>query len=525
MSIFERFTNKSQDPSKQRDHQVAKLAPQLMANVKEDLLRFPSHGPAIEAFAANLKAFLKNPKKGQSDDPSGVVAASAQFFITEDRMDAYACLLPPINGGGELSLEALGEDMRYEGITSGVLEELTQEFVTKKKYLHIFPVAKGTLPVDGADGIITDCFHRQGVMEVKAEPGQTVDFAKENLMQIVRKGEIICRVKPPTPGQNGVDVTGKSLPCHQGETCTIPAGENTRISQDGLLLLADLDGVVYVERDKFCVNKQRIIPGDAELKDGPIRVEGDIYIEGDVLEGAVVEATGNVVIGGQIIDARVESKKGSVRAQKGIQGKKGTVVQAADQVQAMAIEGASVTAGGDVFAEVIANSRVTCGGTVNVLGGRGLILGGQVKARNLIQCKRIGNKSGQRTQVSVGGSPGLLNEMETAKTQMEEIKTTLEKLRKSVQGLRAAGELLSLEKRAVLTQLTEQRDLYEEKETALNGKMKQLKKALHEATSGKILCQELYPLTLIQIGVYEMECKTMENNCNIHVYAGKVVTK
>lgn len=525
MSIFDRFTNRSQDANKQLDQQVAKLMPQLLANVKEDLVRFPDHGPAIEVFAENLKVYLKNLRKVLPDSPEGGIPASAQFFITEDRMDAYACLLPPLNGGKELTVESLAEDMRYEGIASGVLEDLTQEFVSNKQYLHIFPVAKGLLPVDGTDGVITDCFQRQGVMKVRAEAGQTVDFARENLMQIVRKGEIICRSKPPAPGQNGMDVTGKILPCRQGESCQLPAGENIRISQDGLLLLADLDGVVYVDNERFCVNKQRIIPGHVELKDGPIRVEGDIYIEGDVLEGAVVEATGNVVIGGQIIDARVESKKGSIRAQKGIQGKKGTVVQAADQVQAMAIEGASVTAGGDVFAEVIANSRVTCGGTVNVLGGRGLILGGQVKAKSLIQCKRIGNKSGQRTQVSVGGSPNLLSELDSAKAEMEEIKATLEKLRKSVQGLRAAGDLLSLEKRAVLSQLTEQRDLYEEKEATLNGKIKDLKKALHEATSGKILCQELYPLTLIQIGIYEMECKTMENNCNLHVYAGKVVTK
>ena len=49
--------------------------------------------------------------------------AEARFFLAEDRMSAYACLLRPENGGEEITLEEFLGDMHYEGIHYGILRE------------------------------------------------------------------------------------------------------------------------------------------------------------------------------------------------------------------------------------------------------------------------------------------------------------------------------------------------------------------------------------------------------------------
>lgn len=534
MSIFERFVKRTAGANSEKKGDILKtnLIKQLQSSITEDKLTYPEAAEQIDAFVPLLQEAIKRHVddrlmnvNGQEAPDQEPMDAATKCYLSPDRMIVYACILPPLDSGKDMEFDAFLEDMRYEGVTHGIDKEIITTMIQRKKYLHIFPAACGTSPIDGEDGEITDLFERRQAVSLESQEGVNFDFSRNNLVQVIRKGEIICRIKLPTPGKDGRDVTGQILRCKTGNQVEIPMGENTKLSNDGQLLLAAIDGAISMEDGKFCVKQQKILIGDVDASAGKIHCLGDLYIGGNVSGGATVEASGSIVINGQVFDAHITSTSGSIWIQNGVKGEHKATLKATRQIHSLIIESTTVVADGDIYADVIVNSDITTGGSVYVIGGRGLILGGQIKAHDSVSAKKIGNLSNQINEITVGYCPGLNADIQRVMQELDAIRETIEKLRKNVTAMRAAGELLSLEKRALLAQLMEQRTLYSEKEEALNKELKTLKQKLHTSNSGKVLCDELYPITKIRIGDKAAEIRTADTNCNIHIYAGRITVK
>lgn len=527
MSIFERFVQKGADIGQagQRKMQISAFISQIQSSVQEDSGRYPEDAEQMKPLYPKLKEAMDRYRdKSRSKTETGGLApvnAAVKFFLSEDRMSAYACLLPPMDGGKDMDTDTFWEELRYEGISAGLQRELAESYIRQREYLHIFPVARGTLPRDGEDGTVTDLFQRLAPLAIETAQNRTMDFSEQNPVVIVHRGDAICNIQPPVPGENGEDVVGHILPCREGVTPEVPMGRNTTLSLDGTQLLSVADGILYEEAGQFCVRPANVLAGPVT---GPAAaVKGDLFVDGNVLAGAVIVAAGSIFIQGGIWGATVKATAGSLRAQSGIKEK--AKIEAAGQVQAPSISDSTVSAGSNVYAEVIADSNVTCGGSVYVNGGRGLILGGEIKARNRVVCTQLGNVSGHSCRIAVGYLPEVFQELGDVENQLTSVQDTLEKLRKSIGSLRMGGETLSLEKRALLSQLMEQRGLYEEQEGIFIARQKAAKEKLRTALSGKVICQELYPPATVQIGDRSKEFILPETDCVIHTYAGQVVVK
>lgn len=85
-----------------------------------------------------------------------------------------------------------------------------------------------------------------------------------------------------------------------GKPPHIPAGKNTVLSEDKTKLLADIDGEVVYEGNKFNVKNLLTINHDVDNSIGNIDFTGDILIKGDVREGYSVKAEGDVTIFGTV---------------------------------------------------------------------------------------------------------------------------------------------------------------------------------------------------------------------------------
>ena len=437
-------------------------------------------------------------------------------------MSAYACVLPPENGGEGLTLEEFLRDMHYEGIHHGILEEVQREF--ESGYLRMFPAARGSLPQAGKDGRVTELFQRRQGMCLEVQDGSQLDFGADTQMQPIRKGTAICEIQPPEAGTDGMDVTGQPLPCVQAAGVYIPQGENTAVSGDGKALTAAVDGILYIENDRFCIHEQKIIDGDLDRFQGKLRISGNLYIAGNVDGGVDVESTGDIVIMGKIGQARVTSTEGTVRVRQGIYGVDGkTWVSAGRQVQSPVMERAEISAGTSVAAETISNSTVHCGGTVYAMTGRGLIVDSLIRAGDSILCLRAGNLAGGHSRFSVGYPPHIPESWERIKTELAEVQSTLELLWSSITGLRKKGNRISDAEKTVLERLVEQRDLYTEKRDELTAELDAVNKVLDQKTRGRIQCGKLYPSLDVQVGRLSETIATAEENCNIHVTENRLL--
>lgn len=484
------------------------------AELKE---RDPQDGKTVDAFVQVLKESYRARYKRALDGEMRPMKAEAQFFLSEDRMNAYACLLPPENGGDELTLEEFLGDLHYEGIQYGILqEEIRREFALG--HLHIFPVAWGKAPLAGEDGKVTELFQRRRNMRLEVQNGSDVDFGQDVQLQPIRKGTVICLIRLPKAGTDGMDVTGQVIPCPQAVGARVPRGKNTVIGRGGQALTANVDGILYIENDQFCIHEQKIIDGDVDQFQGALQVSGNLYIGGNVDGGVEIEASGEIVINGRMGEARVVSTGGTVRVQKGIYGASGrTFLTAAGQVQSPVVEWAEIDAGTSVIAETVSNSTIRCGGTVYVMSGRGMIADSLIRAGDSILCLRVGNLAGGRSRFSVGYPTHIPETWRRIKAELAEAQATIEKLWEPITSLRRKGTRISDVEESLLAQLVEQRDLYIEKREALTAELKNVNKALDRKSKGRIRCEKLYPCLEVQIGRATEEITTVEENCNIHV--------
>lgn len=525
MSIFDRFVSKETDGQKRKSsfHGSSSTAfAELNDAGAQAKQEYPDDSKILDDFVWALKEASRERRKKALEIGTGPMKAEARFFLSNDRLAAYACLLPPLNDGEGLTLDEFLEDIYYEGIVYGVLQdEIPQEFA--RGYYHIFPVARGTPPHLGEDGRVVELFHRRSHMRLEVQNGDEVDFGQESQLQPIRKGTVICLVRPPRPGTPGRDIAGTELPCPQVVGAFLPKGKNIELSRGGQALVAGADGILYIENDLFCIHAQKIIEGDLNQFQGALLISGNLYIGGNVDGGVEVEASGDIVINGKVGQARITSTAGTIRVQQGVFGTKGeTFLRSAGQVQAPTLESAEIEAEASVIAETISNSVIHCGKTVYAMTGRGMITSSQIWTGESVLCLRIGNLTGGRSQFSVGYPPHIPEAWERIKAEVAEAQSTIERLCEPIANLKKKGSRISEVEKELVTQLSEQRDLYMKRLENLKAELKTVNQALDKRCKGHIRCEKVYPTLNVQFGRLSEEIITTEEKCNIHVEANMI---
>lgn len=518
MSIFDRQKNKTPRPTSYR-----KGSSELEEAGASAKARYPEDKAIIEDFVWNLKAVCRDRRKQALEGTMDAMDAEPRFFLSRDRLTVYACVLPPENGGGPLTLEDFLDDIHYEGIIFGILtDEIPAEF--EKGYYHIFPVARGRAPTAGEEGKITELFKRRRHMRLEVQNGSEVDFNEDVPLQPVHKGTAICLIQQPRAGMDGMDVTGTVLPAPEVAEMEVPQGNNVELGQDGQALVAGTDGILYIESERFCIHAQKIINGDLNQFQGTLRVNGNLYVGGNVDGGVHVVVSGDVVIAGRVGQAHVESTVGIVRVQNGIFGTKGrTVLKAESQVQSPVIEHAQVSAGTSVIAETILESDITCNGTVYAMTGRGMIANSTVRAGGSILCLRVGNLSGGRSYFSVGYPPNVAEIKQQLAAELTQVQSVASKLWEAMMTLKKKGSRMSDQEKDILAQLVKQRSLYMEQMESLKTNLYSVNSVLKKPSKGRIRCEELYPFLDVRIGDFSEEIITIEEKCSIHLEGSSIL--
>lgn len=527
MSLFDRFIPKGTGEQKGRtflSNPYAKLVSELDAAIKKAKEQYPGDEKTIDQFARTLKELCKT-RYGETEEEGQPVKAGVYFFLSEDRMSAFGCVLPPKDGGDGITPEEFLEDLHYEGIRYGLLEDGIRQELTGR-YPRVFPVARGRLPQAGEDGKVTELFRRRKNMHIEVQNENEVDFGQEIPLQPIRTGTPICLIRLPREGTNGTDVTGQTLPAPPVADAQIPQGENTELGKGGQALQASVDGILYIENDLFCIHEQKVIEGDLDQFQGKLQVSGNLYVDGNVDGGVDVSATGDIVITGKIGQAQVASIGGTIRVQQGVYGTEGkTTLRADRQIQSPVIERADIHAGASVIAETIVNSTIRSGGQVYVMSGRGMIVDSQIQAEESVVCLRVGNLAGGRSRFSVGYPLDVPESWKKLKDELAGVQSAIEKLWELIGGLRKKGFRITEDEKVLLEQLVEQRGLYSEKRDALTAEMKCYDKVLDKRSKGRIRCDKLYPTLDVQIGKLTEEITTAEEGCNIHIVDNKIILR
>lgn len=494
-------------------------------------IKFVPELDKMEKLLNSLEGDLKVSEKSrvnivQDENEREVEKVDSKYEITVDKegMEAYLTVYPPISGGKEINKEDILTALEEKNIKSGILFEDIDKIVDEKKYNIRILIAKGKPAVHGKDARVEYNINIVKEKKIRITEDGKVDYKDLSLINNVDEGELLATIIPATEGVNGEDIYGNVIKAKDGKKIAIPKGRNVIVSEDGLKLISAIKGEVKIIDNKINVFPVHTIEGNVDNSTGNIKFVGKVVVKGNVLTGFTIEADEDVEVYGVVEGARIISK-GNIILHRGIQGvNKGELTCEGDLI-AKFIENSKVYAKGNIQSEAIMHSIVYCGKKLEVLGKKGLIVGGEIKASDEIKAKTIGSPMATITAVEVGINPDIRKKYDELLKEKNRYNENLEKLSKAVDLLtkfNQKGELTEDKKellnRSIVLKLQTQKALED-----ITNEIEEIAAYIEDISNGKIKVENVvYPGTRITIGTNCMYIRDQIQYATFYRVSGEI---
>ena len=327
-----------------------------------------------------------------------------EVSISHNKLEAYVNVKPPQHGGIEPNIQSLRDMLASNNITYGVNVKKLLEICKSPNYDEDILVARGISPINGVDGTFEILFDiAKDSKPIEKEDG-TVDFYNLENVENVKEGQLLCNIIHPAEGKDGISVSRDIIPYIKGKPVHSLIGKNTKLSKDGTQVHATIDGQVDYKQGKINVFETLYINSDVDNSTGNIKVAGNVIINGTVLSGFIVEATGNIQISGGLSSVKLIAG-GDIILRGGIIG--GNISCEGDLTSKF-IENCNVFVKGDIKTDYVLNSNITCGKSLHAINSISKIVGGKYLVGENIHANIIGSNANVKTYLELGTDPSII---------------------------------------------------------------------------------------------------------------------
>ncbi len=456
----------------------------------------------------------KGKPSGDGWDAVSSEPAKAEVFSDKDGMTGFLYCLAPVGTGAEVTENTLLKTVLNSGIRYGIDSPALARIAQERSYYRIFVIARGTKPQKGEDGKIIDHFSREHTLHFHADEYGRIDYKDTGMYQSVKKGEVICDLVPPRKGKDGSDILGRKFPAQKGNMPSVPRGKNTSVSPDGKALISDEDGDIAFLDGVFRVEPKLIISGNVDNSTGNIHFAGDVIINGEIRYGFEVIAGGNLAVFGMVEGATLSSG-GDVILKQGMNGSRGGSLTAKGTVYSHFLEQIKVVAEGDVIADVIVNCDIRAGGSILATSGKGILVGGTVRASECVEAKRIGNRSETRTVIKLGVPIKLRDSAHEIEKELKEAQKTLDKINKNFYYLNSLPEIPEKHKDLYIA-LGEQKGFYEATVQDLKAEIEELRKRKIDYSKCHARGDIVFGVTEVILNDNRLVIREEMSKCNVY---------
>lgn len=346
------------------------------------------------------------------------------LVVSPDKMTATARFYPPSAHGARLTAEEFINDLQHEGIKYGINKEGLKKFFKRPLYCTDILVAKGQPPRHGEDARIEYYFETDLSVKPTLKEDGSVDFFHLNTVNSCKAGDVLARLYPGDVGEAGINLACEKIPPRNVKQLVLKHERNAHLSEDKMEIISDVDGhVTLVDGRVFVSNVLEV--ENVDNSTGNIDYNGNVKVNGNVCTNFSVKAQGDIEVRGVVEGAYLEAT-GNIIIARGMNGMEKGTLKAEGNVIAKYLENATVSAKGYVSTESILHSEVMAGTEVLVNGRRGFITGGKVSAMHLIQVKTLGSSMGAATVVEVGADPNMKQRLQQLLKQSEENKKAID---------------------------------------------------------------------------------------------------
>lgn len=443
------------------------------------------------------------------------IDAKPFVHVALNRMAAWILVFPPMDGGQDIRMEQLQEALRDSGVLSGINEAVLLSIVEARRYFELLPVAWGTPSRQGADGYLIETLpHTPPPIPDDQWPVDPTTYLDQRYLRQVRKGDVICEAAPPRHGEPGMDVSGMPIPARSGKPVVLSGGQNTIVTQ-GTYLVADTDGHVYYKQGLYHVQPHTVIQGDLTEDYGQNHFPGNVTILGDIPARIVLQASGSVIVHGLVEGAVIEAG-GDVVIAGGVLGDDRAMIRAKGAVRTKYLENCVIYAGGLVETEGIIGAHVYSNDRIYALHGRGTVIGGKLSATHRIDANIIGSMAERLTEITLGEMPFTKVEYQDLGEQLTQLQEELTQLLSQIEQLEQLEDI-SGEELTRLAKLRMRRTAIALRQNALKKLQASLDWQHKDLTGCTLAAQTIYPVTRVTIGGRTYNIKKQTTPCTVRL--------
>ncbi len=325
--------------------------------------------------------------------------------VTEDGLEAYVQPFPE----NPVDVRDVFRALAYYNVVSGIDSSLVTEVARLNDFEKPTLVARGRAAVAGRDASIEFLFETQASAAAPAEEaeaeadvqalidGNPFDFRLGRVLPNVQPGDVLATKLPAMAGTPGHTVFGTPVAAPHGKDLPFNPGRNTKFGTDNLSVVARVSGTPIVERDGRVSVLDTYVVKDVNLVTGNISHIGNVRVDGDVMYGFVVEATGDIdvhgnVEGGSLFAGRNLIVRGGMRAHAKGEAAGDVVVRFVDPDCYIKAKGKVVVQRNCIQSHVDSLDKVAIGGT---------LIGGHIRSAMGIEATVAGSTGAAATTVEI----------------------------------------------------------------------------------------------------------------------------
>jgi len=448
----------------------------------------------------------------------GTPVADGRYLLklSKDKMAAY--LVPAgesVAGAGGIDYSLLLEEIKRGGVEAGLLAQ--PEPVGQ----GILCVAKGIPPVHGEDARVK--LYVRPAVSGPTEIGKRgrIDFRELSNIVNVTKGLVLAEKIPHTQGTPGKNVLGQEIPAKSGKDRSLKGGKGVALSEDGLRIVAMLDGKFVMEADRPGVYDEHFVNSDVDLSVGNVVFGGRLLtVGGEVMPGFHLKCRGDIELGKGINSSSVMAG-GNLRIHGGVIGPHAVLRAKGDIYVDFMENDCDVEALGNFYlGDFAVQCRARVGGSIKST-GKGAIIGGRYLVTGSVYLKELGSEAEVATEIQVGVQPALLKR----KHQLdEELPILSEKVNESIKNIsslekmkKEQGKAFSAALQERLTQFKAELPGLTQKVESMSNEAKELQEAVDQMVNESIFVYgTLYPGVIVRIGNLMRQTTTEEERAVIY---------
>ena len=395
---------------------------------------------------------------------------SAEVTVTENKMAALITMKPAFGTGRHLEFADVEEAIKEAGVSSGSNNDLLLRAWERTKdgaRIDQLIFARGRHVKEHKSGNLELLLEIASGSDVTIRADGSADFKNLDRITTVTAGTEIARIHPVVEEKDeGFTVTGDKLAPDEAQAVDVEVGPNVEVKdEDGgvRVLTAAVDGELIYADERFEVRAGHIVEGDVDLHSGNVKFPGTVTVTGSVRSGFFVMANGDIQVG-EAVEASLLSADGDIVVNQGVKGGAKAVIRTKGTVGLTFAEQATILAVGNVQAKgSIVHCQVKSNGKVRLIGDKGRILGGLVRAREGLETYDLGSERGVKTVVEFGQNYLIADRIEAEEREMEKLKKQVSKLDLAMKAAEREGDKAKLnalhKKKLQMLKLLEKRGL------------------------------------------------------------------